>query len=224
VRLARPPTSAIGLYPHRSERAGAKEIEVTEGTLILRSMEERTLAVRWHIGLHAIVGASCVVPAVVSFAIATSMLDAAESDRVRARAHAALQAVRFERAEGVPIDAAMHHVLVAAQADGTRLLLRGSAVGEPHSNTTPLLPDSLSTLPPGRCAEVSEPASDALRACAVEDGGVEAVVGLSSREHRYLIRRLAALLVLAAAMIGLCAHAALKRVLARAARSNSSPA
>lgn len=164
----------------------------------------------------AFVGPALLAVGLATLAITSHSLDALDDASARDRALAALRMLRAEQAEGDALDTAVREVMIAAQADGARLVLRveGSVHVDP---AVPSMPEELLGIT-DRCATARDTVGRHWRACAATDGSAMAVVAISIDAHRAVLRTIslwtAAIVLLALVGVALAARLAVKRPLA----------
>jgi two-component system OmpR family sensor kinase len=167
--------------------------------------------------LLAFVAPLFVAVGVASLALTSRALDVIDTDAARTRAEAALRMLQTEEAEGDDPELALKEVLLAADADGVRIVLR---FGNPPKEMSGAhaVPATLGALPRGVCGTASDDDGASWRGCAVRAGDLEAIVAVPMEAHRAALRNLALSMigVLAAALLAtlVIARVAVRRPLA----------
>ena len=176
-------------------------------------MGARTLEATLRTRLLAVLVPVFVGVALASVVLTSRALDALDTDAARARADAALKMMRAEQLEGDAPDLQLREVLLAADADGVRIVLRLSDPPLERTGSGPV-PRGIAALRDTQCVTAEDEHGVPWRGCAVKSAGLEAIVSVPIDAHRHAVRALG-LSIMGMAAIALLGAIAAARVAVR---------
>ena len=153
-------------------------------------MGARTLEATLRTRLLAVLAPMLAAIALASILLTSRALDALDTDAARARAQAALNMMRAEQAEGEEASVQLREVLLAADADGVRIVLRLTDPPLERIGAQPV-PAAIASLADGTCGTAEGRGGTVWRGCALKSGTREAIVAISIEGHRSAVRALA---------------------------------
>ncbi len=148
-------------------------------------MATRALEARLTRRLLALAGGVLLLVAFAAVLITERALDASDTERARAAAQSAHDALGRELDEGDRPDEALGEVVLAAEAEGVRLV----ATTAGHARSTARA-DHLAEVVPGTCPRITDERGNPWRACALGDARSTTVAAIPIGERRAALARL----------------------------------